>query len=110
MHEAALRAVEPSIAWSVKNQARMHERNGDAPYASATEAMRYWPETATPIAARWRRFDACDIAAPLGLDDLLGLVLRPTAPFRSEKRNIYDDRLRVKGWTTSWPLLREVNA
>ena len=105
-HEAALRLLEPSVAWSVKNQARMHERNGDAPYASATEAMRYWPETATAVAARRQNFDDCEIAAPLGLDDLLALVLRPTPRFSGERRSIYEDRLRTKGWTTSWPRLR----
>ena len=50
--EAFLRASEPSMKWSVKNQARMHSRNGDARYISAVEAMRYWPETATAVAAR----------------------------------------------------------
>jgi hypothetical protein len=29
--EAALRALDPSVDWSVKNQAWMHLRNGDAP-------------------------------------------------------------------------------
>jgi hypothetical protein len=78
-HEAALRAAEPSITWSVKNQARMHQRNGDTPYASATEAMRYWPETATAVAARWQDHNDCEIAAPLGLDDLLAFT-SPHAP------------------------------
>jgi hypothetical protein len=50
--EAALRALEPAVDWSVKNQARMHVRNGDAPYASAIEAIGHWPETATAVAAR----------------------------------------------------------
>jgi len=107
-HEAALRAAEPSIAWSVKNQARMHRRNGDAPYASAAEAMRYWPETATAVAARRQGLDDCEIAAPLGLDDLLSLVLRPTPRFSGEKRRIYEDRVRMKGWAASWPRLRAV--
>lgn len=109
-HEAALRAAEPSIAWSVKNQARMHERNGDAPYASAIDAMRYWPETATAVAARRHGLDHCDIVAPLGLDDLLALRLQPTPRFSGEKRRVYKDRLRTKGWIASWPRLREVEA
>ena len=49
--EAALQRSDPSVAWDVKNQARMHQSNGDVPYVSVTEAMRYWPETATAIAA-----------------------------------------------------------
>ena len=35
--EALLHAAEPSIDWSVKNQARMHLRNGDAPYRNAKQ-------------------------------------------------------------------------
>lgn len=104
-YEAALRAVEPTIAWSVKNQARMHDRNGDDPYSSATEAMRYWPETATAVAVRRIGNDDCEVAAPFGLDDLLTLVLRPTPRFVSEKRHVYEERVRSKRWTSSWPLL-----
>src|SRR6201996_9039203 len=40
------------IRWSVRNQARMHERNGDAPYRDTEDAVRCWPETATAVAAR----------------------------------------------------------
>ena len=109
-HEAALRAAEPAVAWSVKNQARTHTRNGDAPYASAVEAMRCWPETATAVAARRHGLDGCEIAAPLGLDDLLALTLRPTPRFCGEKRGIYEERLRAKRWTASWPHLRKVEA
>ena len=109
-HEAALRAVEPSITWSVKNQARMHTRNGDAPYASATDAMRCWPETATAVAVRRTDNESCETAAPFGLDDLLNLVLRPTPHFAREKRPIYEARLRTKQWATLWPLLRETEA
>lgn len=109
-HEAALRAAEPSIAWSVKNQARMHGRNGDAPYASAVEAMQYWPETATAVAARRRGNDRCEIAAPFGLEDLLSLVLRPTPGFLGEKRRVYEERLRTKGGAASWPRLQEAGA
>ncbi|TPG49633.1 nucleotidyltransferase family protein [Roseomonas nepalensis] len=106
-HEAALRAAEPSVRWSVKNQARMHARNGDAPYASVPDAMRHWPETATAVAARRSGPDGCDIAAPFGVDDLLNLVLRPTPAFLGAKRAVYEERQRSKQWTALWPLLRE---
>jgi hypothetical protein len=107
-HEAALQSAEPSVLWSVKNQARMHLRNGDAPYASATDAMRYWPETATAIAVRRTDDDACEIAAPFGLSDVVKLVLRPTPGFAHEKRHIYEERVRTKRWMSIWPLLREM--
>lgn len=104
--EAFLGDVAPGIAWSVKNQARMHIRNSDPPYASCTDAMRFWPETATAVAARRHGLDGLDVAAPVGVDDLLNLTLRPTPRFLGEKRHIYEDRLEGKGWVSSWPLLR----
>ena len=109
-HEATLLSLEPTIKWSVKNQARMHLRNADSPYISATDAMRYWPETATAVAARRIGVDGCEIAAPIGLTDLFGLVLRPTSRFEDEKHGIYVERLQSKGWLKSWPLLRAVSS
>lgn len=104
--ERALGAVEPHVRWSVKNQARMHGRNGDDPYGSVLEAIRHWPETATAVAVRRQENGQCEVAAPWGLDDLLSLTLRPTPRFRDEKRDVYEDRLRTKGWLTTWPQLR----
>lgn len=108
VYEARLAAIEPSVVWSVKNQARMHVRNADPPYSSAVDAMRHWPETATAVAARRLGDALCEVAAPLGLDDLFNLMLRPTANFVEMKRSIYDERLRSKKWVERWPLLRNV--
>lgn len=104
--EEALRVREPTIHWSVKNQARMNVRNADVPYKSATDAMRYWPETATSIAARYVSKDTCEISAPLGYDDLFNLILRPTQRFEGEKSVIFEDRVRCKSWLSRWPSLR----
>jgi hypothetical protein len=104
--EAALCRLDPSVAWEVKNQARMHLRNGDAPYVSVTDALRCFPETATAVAVRRSEQDHCDIAAPFGLDDLFGLIVRPTPSFAADKRQLYDKRVQAKGWLKTWPLLR----
>lgn len=104
--EARLQALEPSVRWSVKNQARMHARNGDARYASAVDAMRCWPETATAVAARQTGRGNYEISAPFGVEDLFALMLRPTPRFRNQKRHIYLGRVRTKGWLQTWPLLR----
>ena len=40
-----------------------------------------------------------------GVEDLLNLILRPTPRFMSEKREIYEERIRSKGWLCSWPML-----
>ena len=106
--QTELRMLVSSVEWSVKNQARMHVHNGDAPYLSTTDAMRYWPETATAVAVRRGDGDQCEAAAPFGLDDLFGLILRPSPKFGNEKRHLYDERVLAKGWQKIWPLLRSV--
>ena len=103
--EIQLRAVIPEIDGSVKNQARMHVRNGDAPYLSATDAMRHWPETATAVAARRTDDGTCEIASPFGLDDLFNLIVRPTEQFAHEKHAIFERRVRSKAWLETWPRL-----
>lgn len=50
--EETLSRQSPVFNWSVKNQARMHQRNDNEPYCSTANALRYWPETATAVAVR----------------------------------------------------------
>ena len=83
----------------------MHVRNNDAPYASVSEAMRHWPETATAVAARLDNFGALEIIAPFGLDDLFALRLRPTPRFTAEKLPIFLDRVSLKRWMYRYPKL-----
>jgi uncharacterized protein len=104
--EAELRRLDTGIEWSVKNQARMNERNGDRAYISASDAMRFWPETAGAIGISLNGDGGLEIAAPCGLDDLFALVLRPTERFRLDKRTIFLERIMSKRWLETWPLLR----
>ena len=99
--ERRLRRNFTNIPWSVGNQARMHARNGDAPYRDVEDAIRRWPETATAIAAR-----LCEgqvrIIAPHGVDDLVAMIVRPTAAFAT-KPAVYERRLASKDWARRWP-------
>ena len=104
--EASLLHHSPASVWSVKNQARMHDRNGDAPYTDVADAMRHWPETATAVAVRLSRSGQIEINAPFGLYDLFGLRLQPTPDFVTSKRAIFDARVRSKRWLERYPLLR----
>ena len=108
--EARLREREPTIPWSVKNQARMHGRNGDAPYSSTRDAMRYWCETATAVAARLSASGELEIAAPFGLEDLFAMIIRPGPRFIGDKRAIYRARVARKSWTELWPRVRVMDA
>ena len=102
--ERKLSALLPEHAWSVKNQARMHRRNGDTPYRSVADAMCHWPETATAVAARLDR-GRVEISAPLGLDDLFALRLRPTPAFADGKWPVFQQRLLSKRWSEHYPRL-----
>lgn len=103
--EQQLRGSMPKLCWSVKNQARMHLRNGDIPYASVADAMRHWPETATAVAVRLGPAGAIEVNAPYGLDDLFGLRLRPTPRFLFDKLPIFMDRVSSKRWIDQYPRL-----
>jgi uncharacterized protein len=104
--EAQASAVLPGTPWEIRNQARMHLRNGDEPYASTLEAIARWPETATCVAVTLRD-DAVHLVACHGLDDLVNMVVRPSPAFTDEAgRAKIHRRLESKGWLNRWPGLR----
>jgi len=84
------------IPWSVHNQARMHERNGDAPYRNTEDAIRCWPETATAIAARLSG-TRVEVLAPHGVQDLVNLIVRPTPAFAQSSPSIAPEFLQRIG-------------
>jgi len=101
--ERQLAAAYAEVPWSVRNQARMHEQNGDAPYRDSEDAIRHWPETATAVAARLQE-GRVQIIAPYGIDDLVQMIVRPTPGFRT-KLAVYERRLASKNWARRWPRL-----
>ncbi|WP_440468251.1 nucleotidyltransferase family protein [Pseudomonas sp. YH-1] len=102
--ERRLLDVCPDAPWSVRNQARMHLRNGDAPYRDCADAMCRWPEVCTAVALRLRG-DSLELLAPLGLEDIWALCVRPTEHFR-RKPDIYRERIAAKNWPARWPKLQ----
>jgi hypothetical protein len=106
--ERRLGAELPGLPWSVKNQARMHLRNGDAPYRDSADALAHWLETPTAVALRLNPGGDLELLAPLGTEDLLGLVVRPTPHARTQEHRLaaYRARLEKKNWPAKWPKLR----
>ena len=102
-YEARLTTLVPSVRWEVRNQARMHMRNGNKPYKDCADALEHWAETPTAIGARIGD-ERVELLAPYGVDDLLNLTVRQTPKFR-HKREIYERRIQDKGWRQTWPLL-----
>jgi uncharacterized protein len=92
------------LPWSVKNQARMHIRNGDGPYHSSAEAIGKWIETPTCVGVRLENDDSLTLCAPIGIDDLLQGIVRPN-PLCRRNPEAYIQRIQQKQWHTQWPLL-----
>ena len=107
-HDAAieeeLMVRAPGHVWSVKNQARMHQRHGDPPYRDVADAMMHWETTATATGVRLVG-ERLEIIAPFGLEDLFALKVRPTPVGYASKLDLIRERIRVKRWREIWPQL-----
>jgi uncharacterized protein len=100
--EAALMDVMPLVPWSVRNQARMHEKFGNPRAISTLDAMRHWPEGVTAIAVRLDEGDRIRFVSCYGVWDLLGLEVRPAPGFPLD---VYRTRVVQKNWASIWPKL-----
>ena len=100
--ESQLNSVS-SLPWSVKNQARMHARNGDKPYASTEHAMSFWVEVETAVGVRLRSDQSIEIVAPLGVSPLFDytVTINPKRPKWTE----FLARIKDKQWLERWPKL-----
>ncbi|GIP38479.1 hypothetical protein J31TS4_17590 [Paenibacillus sp. J31TS4] len=104
--EARLSERRPDVPWSVKNQARMHERNGDEPYHSAQDGIARFPELPTSVAVRLQG-ERLELLAPWGVEELWELIVRPIPPIRdrADKLAVYRSRIAQKNWKARWPRL-----
>src|SRR5690625_2648685 len=76
-----LKEYNPTIPWSVKNQARMHHKNKVPPYSSSVDAISKFPETATALGVRIDVEEKLILTAPCGIHDVLNLQIKPTPYF-----------------------------
>lgn len=97
--ENKLRKLNSKLNWSVKNQSRMHIRNGHEQYTNCNEAISFWPETATSIAVRLNFKNKIEYIAPYGLEDLFNLLVVSTPNF---DLTIYKNRIEKKNWKEKW--------
>lgn len=102
--ERLLMERAPGWSWSVKNQARMHERNADPPYRDSLDAMAHWPEVETALAARLTADGEIEVISPFAQEGLFALHLTPN-PWRPRPA-AFRQRLATKGWLDRWPRLQ----
>ena len=104
-YQNKLKKKMPRVKWSVTNQARMHELNGDKPYKNAEDGLARWTETPTCVGVKINRKGKLFLAAPHGIKDLVGLVVRP-GPLAKHRLGTYKKRMQEKNWLKTWPKLR----
>lgn len=106
-YEHQLNRLMPSLLWSVKNQARMHQVNDLPPYESAVDAIARFPETATALGVKLNGQGELELTAPHGLADLFGMKVRPTPAFEKDERlmAVFGQRIDSKKWKQKWPLV-----
>ena len=92
-----------SLPWSVKNQARMHMRNQDAPYRSTTDAMSYWVEVETAVGARLNDRGEVEIISAFGVEKLFTRTI--TINQKRRKESDFFARVERKRWLHQWPEL-----
>lgn len=103
--EQELGAADPDLPWSVRNQARMHARNGDAPYRSTLDAMSYWVEQETAVGVRLDGDGRIEVVSAFGLDGLFAMRITPNRRKRNSATE-FSARLARKNWLWRWPELR----
>ncbi|QKY69404.1 MULTISPECIES: nucleotidyltransferase family protein [Lentibacillus] len=102
--EQRLLSFCPNEPWSVKDEARMHLANNISPYSSSVDAISKFPETATALGVKLDEHDNLVLAAPHGVDDVLNMIVKPTAFFAETKERaaVYEKRILKKNWTSNW--------
>lgn len=103
IYEAQLTAMMPELNWQVRNQANMHIRNGDNPYQSTLDAMSYWPEKETAVAARLNEKNQIECISAFGFESLFEARIT-----YNPKRTLalFQSRVESKNWLITWPQLR----
>ncbi len=103
--ESHLRSSRSAIRWQVRNQARMHLRNGHPPYQSSADAISYSPELPTCIGVRLTGNNAVEIIAPHGMEHCWAHTIRPN-PKTGYPDSVVRERAKNKRWLDIWPALQ----
>jgi len=106
-YETQLNALLPDVNWQVRNQTKMHIRNGDEPYHDIVDAMSYWPEKETAVAIRkidhYASENHYECISAFGFESLFNLQVSYNP---KRHRDIFETRLQSKQWLTHWPRLK----
>jgi hypothetical protein len=91
--------------WSIRNQCRMHLKNGDEPYTDSVDGMVHWIETVASVAIKLNENGNPVFLSVFDLNDLTSQIIRPTPHCRTRKdrEDAYHSRVKDKKWDVRWP-------
>lgn len=101
-HEISLQE-KLSVKWEVINQSRMSHLHGHSKYRDISDALSYWPETATCVGVRLESGEL-KLFAPHGIGDLINMKIRICPRLVDE--DIFEKRYRQKEWFKKWPKVK----
>ncbi len=102
------RELFKDVPVEIKNEARVHlwyEKHSGypiEPYQSVEDAINAWPTTATCVAVKYSDKNQFAVYAPYGLNDLLGMIVRPNKT--QITKEIY--LKKVERWKKIWHKLK----
>jgi HAD superfamily phosphoserine phosphatase-like hydrolase len=102
--ESVLQTRCPDVKWEVRNQARMHLRNGHPPYRDSEDAIAHWVETPTCVGVRIEGNRTLRIVAPYDIAENRSLRVAPN-PRIVHPAALFNERIRAKRWLEYWPNL-----
>jgi hypothetical protein len=104
-YDERMKKTYPFAEWEVRNQARMHYVDNFEPFTSTADGIAHWVETATCVAVKLKDGQLTYLFC-YGMDDLLGIIVRPVPYFQTGNRlRAFRNRAEKKQWTKRWPSL-----
>ena len=98
---------ESGTKWEVVNQAYTHTWHNRLPYKNTEEALADCVETPTCVAVSMLDNEKLKLHAPLGINDLVGLVVRRNEAYSDSIS--YENRVTSKKWQEKWPKLQIIH-
>ena len=105
---AALFSSSPHFEWDVENFGISHLENGDEPYDDLEDSLRKQLMTVMSVGATLTTDGELALISPLGFDDLISCVVRPTPIILAnpERISLITKAITTKQWREKWPNLQ----
>jgi len=104
----ALREIDSDHEWDIENFAFSHIENQDDAYSSLEDGLSKQLMTVMSVGATLSSEGRLLLLAPLGIEDLVNLTVRPTPIIyrHPERFRLIEETIVAKEWQQKWPELK----